>query len=124
MMPYERLKAWEACHALWLAVAHATKRWPIEERFGLASQIRRASLSAAANIVEGTAKRGQRDCARHLNISIGSLAEVHYLLRAAIDVSIIDEAQHAELLAKQQEAGRLTMGLYRGLQKHLREGNH
>ena len=53
MMPYERLKAWEACHALWLAVYHATKRWPVEERFGLSSQIRRASLSAAANIVEG-----------------------------------------------------------------------
>ena len=115
MMPYERLRAWEACHALWLAVFHATKRWPIEERYGLSSQIRRASLSAAANIVEGTAKRGPRDCARHLNISIGSLAEVHYHLRAARDVEILSPEAHDELLKKQETAGRLTMLFYKGL---------
>ena len=120
MMPYERIKAWEACHNLWLAVFHATKRWPAEERFGLSSQIRRASLSAAANIVEGTAKRGPRDCARHLNISIGSLAEVHYLLRAARDAQILTPGAHENLLKKQESAGRLTMLFYKGLRQTLR----
>ena len=119
MMPYERLKAWEACHALWLAVFHATKRWPIEERFGLASQIRRAALSAAANIVEGSAKRGPRDCARHVNISIGSLAEVHYFLRAARDAEILSPEAQGDLLKKQASAGRLTMLLYKGLRGNL-----
>ena len=119
MMPYERLKAWEACHALWLAVFHATKRWPIEERFGLASQIRRASRSAAANTVEGSAKRGPRDCARHVNISIGSLAEVHYFLRAARDAEILSPEAQGDLLKKQASAGRLTMLLYKGLRGNL-----
>jgi len=119
MMPYERLKAWEACHALWIAVFHSTQSWPASERYGIAAQIKRAALSAGANIAEGIAKRGQRDCARQVNIAIGSLAEVAYMLRAARDVGILKEQEYDHLLSKQQTAGRLTMLLYKGLRRTL-----
>ena len=50
--PYERLHAWRECHELALAVYDATKAFPSDERYGLTSQMRRASCSAAVNIVK------------------------------------------------------------------------
>ena len=73
MQPYERFLAWQACHALNLAIATATDRWPRSERFELTAQLRRAGWSAAANIVEGSAKRGPREFRRFLDITLGSL---------------------------------------------------
>ncbi|PYO62354.1 MAG: hypothetical protein DMD70_05625 [Gemmatimonadetes bacterium] len=61
MMPYERFTAWKACHELALAVYRATRSFPKEELFGLTSQMRRAAFSAAANIAEGSAKRGSAE---------------------------------------------------------------
>src|SRR5262245_51099239 len=124
MMPFEKLKAWAACHALWIEIYFATNKWPTTERYGLAAQIKRAALSAGANIVEGVARRGPRDCARHFNIAVGSLAEVAYMLIAARDVRILQEAEYIRLSLKQQEAGRLTMALYRGLQKTIGDNKH
>ena len=97
----------------------AVQPWPASERYGIASQIKRAALSAGANIAEGVAKRGRKDCARHLNIAIGSLAEVAYLLPAAKDVKLLNEEQYGGLLDVQQPAGRMTMGLYRSYRKGI-----
>jgi four helix bundle protein len=53
MLGHERLRAWELCYQLVLLVYRSSERWPKEERYGLTSQIRRAAVSAAANIAEG-----------------------------------------------------------------------
>jgi four helix bundle protein len=83
MMPYERLRAWRACDDLTVAVYKATEAFPRHELYGITSQARRAAFSAAANIAEGAAKRGSREFARFLGISIGSLSEVAYALHLA-----------------------------------------
>ncbi len=61
-------------------VYKATKQFPKEEMFGLTSQIRRAALSVPTNIVEGYSRKGDKELARFINISLGSLAETKYLL--------------------------------------------
>src|SRR5207248_8682002 len=76
MAAYERFAAWRECHALALEVYRATRSFPKEELYGLTSQTRRAAFSAAANIVEGSAKHGALEYRRFLDISIGSLAEL------------------------------------------------
>jgi len=81
MMPYERFHAWQACHELAVAV-YRTTTFPRHELYGLTSQARRAAFSAAANIAEGSAKRGAREFRRYLDISIGSLSELAYALQA------------------------------------------
>jgi four helix bundle protein len=85
MLPYERFDAWKMTHQLALKVYDLTECWPIQERYGLTAQIRRAALSAATNIAEGTAKRGPRELRRYLDISLGSLSEVSYLFRFSRD---------------------------------------
>ena len=122
MLPHERFDAWRACHDLWLAIYAATLRWPAVERYVLTSQIKRASLSAPANIAEGAAKRGPRDFARHLNIALGSLGEVAYLLRAARDPGIISEGEYNRLFQVQQKASRLAMLLYKAVRNSANRG--
>ncbi len=115
MMPYEKFDAWKACHALVLAVYGATKRFPSDERFGLTSQVRRAAISAAANIAEGAAKRGQREFRRYLDIAVGSLSELCYTLRLAHELELLsrDAWEHLEQL--RSSASRLTWKLYESM---------
>lgn len=96
-MPYEKREAWRRCHELVLAVYPATNSWPRPELYGLTSQIRRAAVSAAANIAEGAAKRGPREFRRYLDISFGSLSEVSYLLRVARDLHYLTEQAYEAL---------------------------
>ncbi|MEO8031892.1 MAG: four helix bundle protein [Gemmatimonadota bacterium] len=117
MMPYEKLEAWKACHLLVLAVYTETRSWPSEERFGLTSQARRAAVSAATNIAEGVAKRGQKEFRRYLDISLGSLSELSYLLRLAKELGFSTADQANRLSQVREVAGRTTWKLYAAISR-------
>ena len=101
MQPYERLLAWQQCHSLALLVYRASDKWPVSERYALTSQVRRAAVSAPTNIAEGSAKKGKREFRRYLDIALGSLAEVSYLLLLARDLNLLSAIDWEEV-----EAGR------------------
>jgi len=115
MAIYRRLKAWERCHDLCLAVYRATKAWPTEERFTLISQARRAAHSAAANIAEGCAKKGKAEFRRYLDVSLGSLSELSYTLLLAKDLGLLSDEEWNRLDQLQQQAGGITWLLYKSL---------
>jgi four helix bundle protein len=115
MAPYESLKAWQSCHQLALAVYTATDGWPRQEQFGLTSQARRAAHSVAANIAEGSAKRGPREFRRYLDISLGSLSELSYTLLLARDRALLSGEQWTDLNRLRENAGGLVWLLYRSL---------
>ncbi len=119
---YEGLKAWHACHDLALAVHRAARAWPVSEARYLSDQARRASFGAAANMVEGTARRGPREFRRFLDMSLGSLAELAYILRLARDLGWLTPARYGELEALRDHAGQLTWGLYRAVTKNAARG--
>ena len=108
MVPYERFDAWNMAHRLALQVYEVTDRWPVQEKYGLTAQIRRAALSAPNNIAEGSAKRGPRELRRYLDIALGSLSEVSYLLRFSRDRGILAEADFKTLDDLRDQAGKLT----------------
>jgi four helix bundle protein len=111
---YERFVAWQKCHLLALAVYRVSEAWPSHERYGLVSQARRAAYSAAANIAEGSTKRGKAEFRRYLDISLGSLAELAYCLRLASDLGL-DRAHAAELESLRSQAAATTWGLYKSM---------
>ena len=115
MAIYQRLRAWERCHQLCLAVYRSTNSWPSGERFGLTSQARRAAHSAAANIAEGSAKRGSREFRRYLDISLGSLSELSYTLLLARDLKILSDEEWRRLDQIHQKAGGMTWLLYKSM---------
>jgi four helix bundle protein len=115
--PYERFKAWEACHQLVQDVFRLTAKWPKDERFGLTAQARRAAVSAAANIREGSARRGSQEFRRFLDLSLGSLTELTYLLRLGADLKFSSPEEHTEIEILRDHASRLTWGLYSAVAK-------
>ena len=77
---FQDLIVWQKAHQFVLAIYTVTKKFPPDERFGLISQIRRASVSIPANIAEGFSKKTKPDKARFYNIAKSSLEEVRYLI--------------------------------------------
>ena len=113
MRPFERFVAWQRGIHLSKVLYRATRSWPLEERYGLTSQIRRAAISVVANIAEGSAKRGSREFRRYLDISLGSLEEVACLLIVARELEILDHDDWELLEGGRDKLGRALWGLYR-----------
>jgi len=104
---FKELIVWQKAHQFVLGIYRFTREFPMNERFGLTSQIRRAAVSIPANIAEGFPKRGTNDKVRFLNIAQGSLEEVHYYLILAKDLGYGD---FEKLLGLYEEIGRLLNG--------------
>ena len=89
MKDFRRLKVWEKAHQVVLSVYRLTAQIPVEEKFGLTSQLRRASASIAANIAEACGRGGDGDFQRFLGIAMGSAREVEYFLLLAHDLGFM-----------------------------------
>ena len=75
--------------------------------------MRRAAFSAAANLAEGSAKRGPREFRRFLDTTLGSLSEMSYAIMVVRELGFVSEGEWRELDDLRAQAGRLTWGLYR-----------
>jgi len=80
---YRDLDVWELGMKLVREVYILTDTFPDREKYGLASQLRRAAPSVPSNIAEGHAKDSTKEYLRHLSIALGSLAEVETQLLLA-----------------------------------------
>jgi len=92
MKDFRDLKVWHKAHELTLAVYKATGDFPKEELYGLTSQIRRCSVSIAANIAEGCGKCGGAEFNRYLLMASGSASELDYHLLLAHDLKYLNTA--------------------------------
>lgn len=86
---------------------------PKEERFGLTSQIRRASVSIPANIAEGAGRFSKKEFAYFLSNSQGSASELETELEIAYRLGYLNRDTFSELLAQIERIGRLITGLRR-----------
>jgi four helix bundle protein len=91
------------------------RQLPDAERYGLASQLRRASVSIAANIAEGFGRYSRKDFVRHLSIATGSLREIETHLEAIALLEYLPE----DSVATAERAARRTAFLLRRLQRSL-----
>jgi four helix bundle protein len=120
MMPYESLEAWKVAHDLALETYRITEKWPRSELYGLTAQTRRAALSVPTNLAEGAAKLGPREFRRYLDICLGSLSELSYLLRFGRDRALLSIADWERLDGQRNRAGQLVWRLYRSIQQRAR----
>lgn len=111
MQRFTEIKSWQKAHILVLAIYRFTSGFPVAEKFGLTSQLRRAALAVPTNIAEGSKRIGRQDYSRFLNISEASLAETEYLTMVARDLSYITPIQAKTVLAQVTEVARMLHSL-------------
>ena len=111
---FQDLIVWQKAHQFVLNAYQVTQRLPKEEIFGLSSQLRRAAVSIAANIVEGFRKRGKHDKIRFFNIAQASADECSYFL---ILIQDLHYAQTEALSHELDEVSRLLQGYINAISK-------
>ncbi len=107
MRDFKELKVWQKSHRLTLTVYKATATFPREEMYGLTSQIRRSSVSVAANIAEGCGRNGETELARFFQIAIGSASELEYHLLLSHDLELLQPPDYVQLADEVSEIKRM-----------------
>jgi four helix bundle protein len=115
MRDHRKLHAFELADGLALAIYMATRSFPKEEQFGLTSQLRRAAVSIASNIVEGSARTSQADYVRFLDMAFGSAREVEYQVTLSARLGYLSAESAADLSQRADETARVLAGLLRSL---------
>lgn len=98
---------WQKAHELVLATYKLSEKLPRHEIFGLISQIRRAAVSIAANIVEGFRRRTLKDSLSFYHIADASLEELKYHLLLSRDLKYISDDDYHKIMGLSEEAGSL-----------------
>jgi len=111
MDSYKTLEAWKRAHAAVLLVFQATDQARHPRAFGLFDQLKRATLSVEANIVEGYALGTIPLCRRHLRIAFGSAAEAECEARVARETRYLPESAVDEIESLLGGAMRAIHGL-------------
>jgi len=111
MRNYKDLVVWEKAHRLTLVVYKSTRAFPKEEKFGLTSQMRRASASIAANLAEGCGRRSDGEMGRFIQIAMGSGAELSYHLLLARDLGLLEKTMFDGMDSDLSEIMRMMSSL-------------
>ena len=80
---HENLEVWQDAMELVVQIYKHTASFPPTERYGLVSQMQRASVSIPSNIAEGAARGSTKDYLRFLAMARGSLAELETQVKIA-----------------------------------------
>jgi len=113
---YQDLIVWKKSFELALAIYRATSDFPVEEKYGLTSQLRRAGVSIPSNIAEGEGRKS-REFSHYLHISLGSLKEAETRILISEALGYFRPKQVTVLMDMVAEVGRLIHGLCRSLLK-------
>lgn len=114
-MKYSELVVWQKAMDLVTEIYKITGSFPIEERFGLSSQARRAAVSIPSNIAEGHGRKSTGAYLNHLSIAYGSLMELETQLQIAYRLTFIQEENTVILLKQTNEIGKMLSGLKKSL---------
>ena len=105
------LIVWQKAYNLTLDIYKSTSRFPTDEKYGLTSQLRRATVSIPSNIAEGKGRGSNKDFKRFLMIARGSLEEVRTQLLLSKDLGYLESKIHEDYDARLVEIRKMLNGL-------------
>ncbi|WP_397363225.1 four helix bundle protein [Olleya sp. R77988] len=94
---FEKLDVWIKSKELSKSIYSITKEFPSEEKFGLTSQLRRASISVCSNIAEGSARKTNKDKAHFTTMAFSSAVEVLNQIIIANELELINSEKYISL---------------------------
>jgi four helix bundle protein len=116
---FRQLRVWQEAMDLAEQVQRLTGTFPVEDRFGITLQLRRAAVSVPSCIAEGNARSSTRDYLRFLSMSAGSLAEIETQLLLAARFGYVPENALTRVLAHLHAVARQLQALRNALSKKL-----
>jgi four helix bundle protein len=114
---FRKLDVWRRSQALAVSVYRATGEFPVEERYGITAQMRRAALSVSSNLAEGCGRRGDPELRRFVRISQGSLAELECQLLLAQELGFIQPVASETLVRELYAIRGMLHALHQSLVK-------
>ena len=94
---HKKMKAYQLALSLVKEVYKLTSNFPVDERFGLVSQLRRAAVSVCSNIAEGAARKSPADRRRFYEISRSSCVEIDTQFELALQLGFVKPDQVTDL---------------------------
>ncbi|WP_395043080.1 four helix bundle protein [Flavobacterium sp.] len=94
---FEKLEVWVEAKDFIKYLYKITSKFPDIEKYGLVSQLRRASISIASNIAEGSARKSYKDKAHFTTIAFGSAVEVLNQLIISFELNFVSETDYLKL---------------------------
>ena len=101
-------------------VYRVSTRFPADERFGLTAQLRRAAVSVAGNIAEGSGRFTSRDYLNFISHSRGSVKEGESHLLVAERLEFVTKADIERALGFSDEISRMLFSLRTSIRNHAR----
>lgn len=105
MHRFKDLKFWQLSREFCKDIYNVTASFPENERFGLVSQLRRASISIPSNIAEGASRTTNKGFRGFLSISLGSCYEIETQLLISNDLGFI---KRHKLISLQEKLGQIV----------------
>lgn len=113
---FEKLDCWQHARKLAVWIYQTTRKFPADERFGIVSQMRRAAISVASNIAEGTSRKTHKDQSHFSVIAYSSTIELLNDLILSDDLGFISGGQYAEGRLLIEKQTQLIAGLRKSQQ--------
>ena len=111
MGTYKHLMVWQKSMLLARRIYEITTRFPLDEKFGMVSQMRRCSVSIPSNIAEGYGREGEREHSHFLFISLGSSNELETQLILSHGFQYVDNQDYQEIMDLNSEVNKMLSSL-------------
>ncbi|MBA7591220.1 hypothetical protein ES708_33372 [subsurface metagenome] len=110
---FENLNVWQVARSFTVKIYKTTERFPDIEKFGIVSQLRRASISICSNIAEGNSRISPKERAHYFQIAYSSTMEVLNQLIIASDLEFLSEKELSEFRNSIDEISNKLNALYK-----------
>ena len=101
---FRELRVWRDAKGVAVEVYQLIRRSPaLDKDWGLKDQMQRAAVSVASNIAEGDARKSDKDSIRFFHIALGSLSELITQLEIAFALSMVEQNECVELVARLED---------------------
>jgi four helix bundle protein len=117
MKDFKKLNVWQKSMELVTSVYKISRDFPIEEKYGLKSQITRSAVSIPSNIAEGSSRFSERDYFRFLEIALGSSFELETQLMIASKLNYSNSQGLLDLIEQTKIVQKMLSGLMSKLQR-------
>lgn len=116
---FEKLAVWQEVRKLVAECYSLVCKFPKEEKYALGNQIRRAVVSIASNIAEGSGRVSLKEKMHFIEIAYGSLMEVYCQLQIACDLKFINKTDLKSMRTRFSLVSIMLTALRSAFQKRL-----